>query len=159
MSKLAVLLLTVVLASATASVVLVRIGLEGYVKVGSTLLSSTIILNITSSEGYAEYDLGYLRTEHPVSVRAFARLVEIEGVFSGSISFNLLINGNVSYNIGMPCAIVVGNASCARILVVIPGYDVPLTIEGGEYTVRLIVRWSDMKGEGRFKALIGLAEA
>jgi len=58
-------------------------------------------------------------------------------IIAGRLS---LEGGGRSYSIAMPCLYT--NTECARILVLIPGYDAPMPIEKGEYNVSLELSWT-----------------
>jgi len=58
-------------------------------------------------------------------------------IIAGRLS---LEGGGRSYSIAMPCLYT--NTECARILILIPGYDAPMPIEKGEYNVSLELSWT-----------------
>ena len=65
-----------------------------------------------------------------------------EIIVSGKIE---LRGEDKTYTINMPCLYHIGE--CIRILVLIPGYDQPLKIDPGEYSVTLTISWQ-AKGSG-----------
>lgn len=78
------------------------------------------------------------------STKIIARVEGIPGGSSQNLSIafsgTLRLDGQGrSYVISMPC--LYSNTQCARILVLIPGYDTPLAIERGEYRVSLEITW------------------
>ncbi len=78
------------------------------------------------------------------------KLVEYEKSIKGKVSFIItgdlgLVGENNNYRIIMPCLLEEGG--CARILVIIPGWDEPMVISNDEYTVNLSVIWR-FEGEG-----------
>lgn len=107
-------------------------------------------LEIQDSEGEREFrdvaviDLG------DVDVLLF-RTVDsrIEKLKSLSLSgWVKLESSNKTYEIGMPCILVL-NVSCPRVLMRIPGYDVPLTVEPGRYRVTIVLSWREARGSGK----------
>jgi len=58
-------------------------------------------------------------------------------IIAGRLS---LEGGGRSYSIAMPCLYT--NTECARIMILIPGYDTPMPIEKGEYNVSLELSWT-----------------
>ncbi|MEM0491365.1 MAG: hypothetical protein QW784_02445 [Acidilobaceae archaeon] len=60
-----------------------------------------------------------------------------------------------NYTINMPCAL--ANTECSRIMVLIPGYDIPLSIKQGEYNLNIIVSWNIL-GTGKAEGLVGLSD-
>lgn len=65
----------------------------------------------------------------------------------------ILRSAGRSYTINMPC-LLVKNMPCYRIQMLIPGYDAPLRIMPGNYSVTLILTW---RAEGRGEFNIELA--
>jgi len=64
-------------------------------------------------------------------------------IIAGRLS---LEGGGRRYSIAMPCLYT--NAECARIMILIPGYDTPMPIEKGEYNVSLELSWT-AEGAGK----------
>ncbi|MCS7135772.1 MAG: hypothetical protein RMJ14_03350 [Nitrososphaerota archaeon] len=78
----------------------------------------------------------------------------VEGLQSLSLSIRGdLVSKNANYSIYMPCVLYF-NTSCARVTVIIPGYDVLLRIEPGRYSLRLEAYWTEAKDSGRVRLSI-----
>gem|GEM_PF-1103345 len=90
--------------------------------------------------GYSDIAKLVVRNSTKIIVRAEAipdgSRQNISIAFSGTIR---LEGQGKSYAINMPCFY--SNTQCARILMLIPGYDTPLTIEKGDYRVSLEITW------------------
>ncbi len=86
------------------------------------------------------------------SSKIIAKASPTQGYASSGENISLIINGeitlsnNKNYVIQMPCLYSIGG--CYRILVLIPGYDAPMDIDPGEYTVSLKISWT-AQGSGK----------
>lgn len=134
------------------------IGVEGIVDVeeeDTGIMSSELIiirLNITVPEGEARYENV---TSFLVAPGEAVKISVIESSVEGNVSIALsgvatLKGENESYRIHLPCMVVNG-IPCTRILTLIPGYDTPLHVAPGVYSVDLELEWR-ARGKGRFEA-------
>ncbi|MEN2999212.1 MAG: hypothetical protein ABDH61_01345 [Acidilobaceae archaeon] len=63
----------------------------------------------------------------------------MNGSVMGSIKVTLRGEKGEQYTISMPCAI--ASTDCVRIMVLIPGYDVPIEIAADKYSLDIVVVW------------------
>ncbi len=151
----ALIVLVVISAFTVASLYtrsLLEVNVRGVVGVKQEYNSSTVAvdveLNIDSKEGVKLINLGSLNipTGNIVIKKELSRY---EGNFTLVLNGELLLSSDKrNYSIGMPCLLDLGG-QCFRILMLIPGYDVPLNVEGGYYNLTLILRWN-AEGVGKF---------
>ncbi|MEM4455463.1 MAG: hypothetical protein QXT28_12165 [Thermofilaceae archaeon] len=108
-------------------------------------LRESISLPVSPGEGDAEVALGTLTLNSSCYLRFKPVLsAQIEGNASLIVSGSLLlkkVEEGIEYRISMPCLLSVGEG-CARILVLIPGYDAPMLVKPGAYEVTLMLSWS-----------------
>ena len=83
----------------------------------------------------------------------------VDRFVSGNVSLVLngvaiLRSGNTTYRIFMPCLLSVGEP-CARIQMLIPGYDKFLPLPPGRYTVDLRLSWKAW-GRGRYRLVLAI---
>lgn len=127
----------------------------------ATLLINPSILSIESDiladEGMRDFgEIAVIDIEKPDMLRFKLINWSVEGLRSLSLSGRAhLISESTSYRIDMPC-ILYFNVSCARITLLIPGYDAPLKIEPGRYSVRLEIYWSNAEGSGKARLFIAM---
>lgn len=153
-------ILTIALATGVIGMVglkpLVDVVLRGTVDVGSLPRAYTIDLAIREPEGTLTRPLGSL------SLPATCLVVKTEHAgYSGNLT--LIISGklvimspNSTYAISMPCMLAIGEP-CYRVMALIPGYDVPLCVEPGDYSLELTLTWR-ASGRGSFTARLALYE-
>lgn len=107
-------------------------------------------LGISAGEGHIELNNISVIEVKTVDSLMF-RVVDsrAEGLSSIALSgVARLKSENKSYKIDMPC-ILHFNSSCPRITVIIPGYDVPLTVDPGKYLLTIEFRWKDASNAGK----------
>lgn len=152
MKKL-ILALAIIVAASSVTTLMLSVGLRVVVNVPSRAFDINLVVDKES--GVVLYDLG--RVEIPNgSVIVEVALLEREGNFSIVVNGVLTLKSeNRVYTINMPCAIVIG-APCFRIMMLIPGWDEPMPIEGGVYDVSLKLMWERASGEGKFHAKLHL---
>lgn len=111
-----------------------------------------IELNISSEEGMKDFgEIAVIKVDKPDMLRFKLINWSAEGLRSLSLSGRIdLVSESISYRVDMPCMLHF-NASCARITLLIPGYDTLLRIEPGRYSVRLEIYWSSAESPGRVK--------
>ena len=115
-----------------------------------------IELNIESESGKQVYkNIATIEVHEKEGLILFK---PIERRAKGNIS--LILSGEVIleskekiYTIKMPCLMSV-NSPCFRVLTIIPGYDVPLKLNQGEYNVTIKLSWSKALGEGEIQLKI-----
>lgn len=128
---------------------LLEVNLDGVVSVKPSVRVVDVELNVDSRMGEKLINLGSVYIPAG-SVIVRSELVSYEGNFTLILGGELLLESNErSYRILMPCLASVGGY-CYRIMMLIPGYDTPLTISEGFYNSTLLVRWS-AEGVGRFR--------
>lgn len=150
---LVILLITVAISISVSALYiknLIDINIRGVVDVNKTsFLNIDLDLIIDSKSGSKIFDLGFVKIPKNGSIQIKSELLEYSGdlklVLNGLIEFK---SSNRSYRISMPCIASV-NQPCYRVLMVIPGYDIPMNIENGVYNVSLILEWS-AEGSGKF---------
>lgn len=136
---------------------LLEVYIKGEVNVPKSLKTAEIVLVIDREEGSEKFDLGEVFIPKG-SVIVKTSLESYEGNFILSVSGVLTLESESrSYVVSMPCAIVMGEP-CYRIMIVIPGYDVPISVEEGKYRVRLDLSWR-ASGSGRFTARMYILKA
>jgi len=86
-------------------------------------------------------------------------LVKVEGKISG----DLKVAANPVVYIGdkkipMPCAFF-NTKTCVRVMMLIPGYDVPLEITRGRYPVSIKVNWVKEAGAGTLRLKFKIVES
>ncbi len=64
-----------------------------------------------------------------------------------------LVSKDARYSIDMPCVLYF-NTSCPRVTVIIYGYDAPLRIEPGRYSLGLKIYWTEAEGSGKVRLSI-----
>ena len=99
-------------------------------------------------------NIGIINMESQGSVRLRAEVVSVEGldriVLNGKA---FLKSDEAEYEILMPCIYSL-NAECYRILMVIPGWDQPLRIKPGKYSLSVKLTWANAEGKGKVKLRI-----
>ena len=162
----ALISLAVVLAVAAASLAYLSsvgvISIEGTVSVPESREAASVSppvielsLSISNSSGeVVEEGVGVLRVEKEAEV-IFKPVTE---VVSGDLALSLsgemsLTSSTRKYTIPMPCLMTV-NTTCYRVMMVIPGYDAPLKVSPGEYSISLKLKWDSARGRGHFKLKI-----
>lgn len=158
-------LVVIVIATASLATIalhlryILEVNVRGTVDVKSNATVIDVNIDIDDRRGEKIINLGNVYIPRGNTI-VKADLVSYEG------NFTLLLNGELqldsaiySYRIAMPCLVAIGEP-CYRILMVIPGYDTPLTIEEGVYNTTFIMRW-DASGTGSFhlKLLLEYSEA
>jgi hypothetical protein len=107
-------------------------------------------LEIQGSEGVREFrDIAIIEVDEVDSL--LFRIVDsrVEKVESLSLSGKIrLESSKKTYEISMPCILVI-DASCPRITMIIPGYDAPLTIEPGRYILTIELGWREARDSGK----------
>jgi len=162
----ALISLAVVLAIAAASLAYLSnvgvISIEGVVNVpGSREAVSVsprvieVSLSISNSSGeVVEEGVGVLRVEKEAEVIFRPVIEEVSGDLALSLSGEVTLTSSTrNYTIPMPCLMTV-NTTCYRVMMVIPGYDAPLKVSPGEYSMSLKLRWDSARGRGHFKLKI-----
>ena len=162
----ALISLAVVLAVAAASLAYLGsvgvIDIEGTVNVpGSREAVSVspkvieVSLYISNSSGeVVEEGVGVLRAEEEAEMIFKPVTEEVSGDLTLSLSGEVLLTSSTrKYTIPMPCLMTV-NTACYRVMMVIPGYDAPLKVLPGEYSISLKLRWDSARGRGHFKLKI-----
>ena len=120
-------------------------------KANVEMVPSTINIDLgrISSGGDREYsNIAKLivRNETAIIARSMVDTISKSGTIEIIGGAKLILKGNnKTYVIAMPCAISTGE--CFRPMVIIPGYDVPMKIETGEYIINLTLSWQ-LKGSG-----------
>jgi hypothetical protein len=126
-------------------------------KANVKMVPSTINIDLgrIGSSGDKEYsNIAKLivRNETSIIARAAVDVPSRSGSIEVIGGAKLILKGNnKTYVIAMPCAISTGE--CIRHMVIIPGYDVPMNIEAGEYTIDLALSWQ-LKGSGEIAVKI-----
>ena len=139
--------LAVVLAVAAASLAYLGsvgvISIEGTVSVpGSREAVSVsprvieVSLSISNSSGeVVEEGVGDLKAEKEAEVIFKPVTEEVSGDLALSLSGEVALTSSTrNYTIPMPCLMTV-NTTCYRVMMVIPGYDAPLKVLPGEYSM------------------------
>ncbi len=112
-----------------------------------------IALNVNSFRGEKMYNnVWLLKVPHDSCILFKPVLVSVGGIDNIVVNGYMLltsVNDSVSYKILMPC-MVSRNATCFRIMVLIPGYDAPLKIRRGVYKISLYLSWN-ASGRGRVR--------
>lgn len=127
---------------------LLEINVGGVVRVKPNALVVDVKLNVDSGEGVKVINLGSLNIPAG-SIIIKKELSSYEGNFTLILNGELLLSSSMyNYSIKMPCLLDLGG-QCFRILMLIPGYDVPLKVEEGYYNITLILRWN-AEGVGKF---------
>ncbi|HWQ17419.1 MAG TPA: hypothetical protein VNL13_06285 [Sulfolobales archaeon] len=143
--------------------------LVGVINIGGTfslikkaeMIPSTVNIDlgvISESQGSRSFDnIAKLVVRN--SAKIIAKASPTQGYTPVSGNLSLIINaemtlssGNKKYVIQMPCLHSIGE--CYRILVLIPGYDAPMDIDPGEYSVSLKINWT---AQGSGNANVNLA--
>ncbi len=153
LAALAGLVAAAAVALALTLSVLLEVRIEGVVEVPSVRVLD-LRLTVDRERGSETFDLGEVEVPGGM-LRVRLELVGYEGNFSVVSSGVLrLESGERRYEIPMPCAIAIGEP-CYRVMIVIPGYDESMPVEGGTYRATLALEWS-ARGSGRFRARLYL---
>lgn len=154
-----ILAIIVIVGIITLSLTLLYVG-EVYPPATTTTLlinPSTINVefNVHDEKGTKDFgEIAIIDVEKPDMLKFKLIDWSVEGLRSLSLSVRVdLVSKDTKYGINMPCVLYF-NASCARVTVIIPGYDVPLRIEPGRYSLRLEVYWAEAKDSGRVRLSI-----
>ncbi len=100
------------------------------------------VLEVGAGSGSATLDLGVVTLPTAFYVFRLVLAYRVEGNASLVVGGELRLEGDArSYRVGMPCLISHGT-SCARVMVLIPGFDVPLRVEEGAYRASLTLSWT-----------------
>lgn len=127
---------------------LMEVNLKGVIDVKPSTKIIDVEFNVDSEEGERSVSLGSLYIPSG-NVVVRGKLTSYEGNFTLILSGELLLrSGTHSYKILMPCLASIGG-HCYRIMMLIPGYDAPLTVTEGDYNATLTLRWS-AGGVGKF---------
>lgn len=127
---------------------ILEVNVRGTVNVKSNVTVIDVDIDIDDRRGEKIVNLGNVYISRGNTI-VKADLVSYEGNFTLLLSGELQLDSTTnSYRIAMPCLVAIGEP-CYRILMVIPGYDVPLTTEEGVYNATFIMRWY-AGGTGRF---------
>ena len=152
---LAVFLLGIVVGAAVYSWIL-RMDVLGNVDVEGEGFRVEVGLNIDSGRGSATYkDLATVRVPEETCIVFRPSLERVEGNFTlllGGILTLKPLEGGETYTIHMPCLVERGTR-CVRIQTVIPGYDEPMSVKPGTYSVSLQLTWT-ASGKGSFHLAI-----
>lgn len=125
-----------------------EVNVRGTVNVKSNVTVIDVDIDIDDRRGEKIVNLGNVYIPRGNTI-VKADLISYEGNFTLLLSGVLQLDSTMhSYRIAMPCLVAIGEP-CYRILMVIPGYDVPLTTEEGVYNVTFIMQWH-ASGTGRF---------
>jgi len=162
----ALISLAVVLAIAAASLAYLSsvgvIDIEGTVNVPGSREAVSVTprviemsLSISNSSGeVVEEGVGVLKAEKEAEVIFRPITEEVSGDLALSLSGEVVLTSSTrNYTIPMPCLMTV-NTTCYRVMMVIPGYDAPLKVSPGEYSISLKLRWDNARGCGHFKLKI-----
>ena len=150
--------------------VAIAVGIIGMILIGA-IIAHEYIINI---HGVVNVPRGYekpftltLNISKPAGSKLFPnaatirvgrgfclRIVTKDFKYSGNL--RLVLNGiailrNVkgrTYTINLPCLVAL-NDLCYRVQMLIPGYDTPIPVEPGDYTVSLQISWK-ASGKGEF---------
>jgi hypothetical protein len=143
MKNLIMLSLITLLISASVAIgvkYLLEVNTVGIINVPNMTKVIDIKVDINEYEGEKTFYLGSLKIPSG-NIQVRAKLINYEG------NFTILLNGeltlksnNITYRILMPCLLSIGE-SCYRIMMLIPGYDLPLKIDEGVYEATLELRW------------------
>ena len=109
----------------------------------------TLKLSIDSEKGESVFEsIGSVNVGGQGSLRLRVEVVSVEGlnriVLNGKA---ILESTETKYEIFMPCIYSL-NTSCYRVMMVIPGWDQPLRIQPGEYSLTIELAWSNAGGKG-----------
>lgn len=140
--------------------------LVGIIKIGGVFSPGGNLSNVEMSPSTINIDLGLVRESEgsklydniaKLVVKNTSRIIAKVSEASRPIATNdtsnisliisgelMLSSGDKQYTIYMPCLYSIGE--CFRILVLIPGYDVPMDIDPGVYDVSLRINWSAQGG-------------
>lgn len=116
----------------------------------------------SGNRSYAHIAKLVVRNATSVIVKPRLDVLKISGnldVVGGATLILTSLGGDGTvYRIPMPCSISTG--ACYRPMVVIPGYDEPLAIRAGEYSVSLHISWQTVgQGETRIAVKLDIVEA
>jgi len=136
------------------------VNIRGAVNVPRPIFERSIEIEINASSGSRTIDLGivtipgdgYFKVEAYSSILDKGFRIILNGVLRLEPVYKPL-TGNSSVSISMPCLLVV-NTTCYRVMVIIPGYDTPMRISGGEYRASLDITWGEAEGTGSFQLVI-----
>lgn len=135
-----------------------EVNIEGTVNVPPNYMVVDAELNIDRKEGEKTISLGNLNIPAG-NLLVKPNLTEREGDFNLALSGVLVLESSErTYRIPMPCLVSAGG-TCYRILMMIPGYDAPLSVEEGVYNATLTLRWTaEGAGKFRFKLILQYSE-
>jgi len=119
---------------------------------GGTL---TLEFSVDSEKGEVFFEnIGTINIPSQGSIRLRAEVVSVDGldriVLSGKA---FLKSDEAEYEVLMPCIHSL-NAECYRILMAIPGWDQPLRIKSGKYSLSVKLSWANAEGKGKVKLRI-----
>jgi len=115
----------------------------------------TLEFGVGSEKGEVFFEnIGTLNMQSQGSIKLRVEVISVEGlngiVLSGKA---ILKSAETKYEVPMPCIYTL-NTECYRILMIIPGWDQPLRIHPGKYSLSVKLTWSNAEGEGKVKLRI-----
>ena len=112
-------------------------------------------LNVDSERGSVLFEnVGTLDLGSQAYVKFEAEVVSVNGLDKIVLDGKAILNSAKSkYEVIMPCIYSL-NMECYRILMVIPGWDHPLKIEPGKYSLSIKLSWNNAEGKGKIKLKI-----
>jgi len=114
-----------------------------------TLLRPEVVIlevPIDSERGFKSFDdIATFKVLKETNIIFKLEKAAVKGNLSIAISCHAYMGEE--YEIDMPC-LFMHRAKCYRVLMLIPGYDVPLKVHEGDYKLSLKVMWMEAKGEG-----------
>jgi len=157
--KLAVVLAIIAIAAVSSGIAAyVVMNMNVYVNVPSSKVKVVNVnLRINSSEGSTSLkNVTWFYVPSPSKIKFKVETAEVSGNFNLSLSGTALIKApSRSYRIPMPCIFTL-NATCFRIMSLIPGWDVPMSIEPGNYSLSFNFNWKGASGSGLLKLKVEL---
>ncbi|PUA33655.1 MAG: hypothetical protein B7O98_04385 [Zestosphaera tikiterensis] len=116
-------------------------------------------LDVRNSSGSVTYsNVSSLYLDRDVNVMFKLLSAEVNGdvkiTLSGQVT--LVSDDGIKYVVPMPCLF--ANNGCFRVLMLIPGYDTPMSLPRGKYSISLTLTWYGASGEGIIKLRVGLVE-
>ncbi len=114
----------------------------------------TLILEFSVDSGKGKVffeNIGTINMEFQGNIRLRAEVVSVEGLDRIVLNGKAILEADeAEYEILMPCIYTL-NVECYRILMVIPGWDQPLRIKPGKYSLSVMLAWSNAEGKGKVK--------
>jgi len=151
--------LGLVIANEPNTLKLFDIGINVYVPEKDIIEVIEVKLDIRNASGSVSYpNIAKLYLDRDTRIRFMLLSAEVEGDVMVALNGRAIlvgVNGD-KYAVSMPC--LYANIECFRVSMLIPGYDTPMPLPGGIYSVSLELSWYGASGVGMIRLKLGIVK-